>query len=157
MSALPEYAVELATIEQYWYFDRLCKKLAPHKLLEKPFSDTEKQLLAEFLLGYTPHEIAKNTHRATGHSIRTARSKYLYPLIKALIQEVTKEQVQPDSPRTLILLERMGYRKALMSSPKLVDTTLRFSQFAAEQFESDRPQPDIAPSTTFTPSSNSRV
>jgi hypothetical protein len=102
MSALPEYAAELATIEQYWYFDLLCKDLAPHKLLEKPFSDTEKQLLTEFLLGYTPHEIAQKTHRATGHSIRTARSKYLYPLIKALIQEVTKEQVQPDSPRTLI-------------------------------------------------------
>jgi hypothetical protein len=157
MSALPEYAAELATIEQYWYFDLLCKDLAPHKLLEKPFSDTEKQLLTEFLLGYTPHEIAQKTHRATGHSIRTARSKYLYPLIKALIQEVTKEQVQPDSPRTLILLERMGYRKALMASPRLFDASPRLSQFATEQFERDRPQRDIALSTTHLPSSNSWV
>ncbi len=161
MSALPktlaEDLTELNEIDQYWYFAKLCENLAAHKIPEKPLSPTEKQMLAEFLLGYTPNEIAQKFNRADSRSISTSRSGYLYPLIKALIREVTEEPVQPDSPRTLILLEKMGYRKALMASSKTSDASLRFSQFATEQFERDQSQRDIAPSKTPTPSSNSRV
>jgi hypothetical protein len=154
---LPKDLTELDEIDQYWYFDDLCKNLAVYRIPEKPLSPVERQMLTEFLLGYTPNEIAQKFNRADSRSISTSRSSYLYPLIKALIREVTGETIQPDSPRTLILLEKMGYRKALMASSKTSDVSPRLSQFATDQFERDRSRQDIAPSKTPTPISNSRV
>jgi hypothetical protein len=120
MSDLPKDATEFHTIEQYWNFKQLSEKLASHKIPKDPLSTKEEDLLRGFLLGYTPGQIAEKIH-INARSISTARSKYLYPLLKVLIQEETKEAVQPDSPRTLILLEKMGYRKKFMVPVKTLE------------------------------------
>jgi hypothetical protein len=133
MSTFPEYSEEITTIDKYWHFDLLCQDLACHKIPERPLSPVETLLLTEFLLGYTPNEIAKKSNRADAANIRVDRATYLYPLLKSLIYPFTQESLRPNSPHTLILLERMGYRKALMPSPKTFDINTRFHQFADDR------------------------
>jgi hypothetical protein len=135
MFALPEYNDELDTIEQYWHFDRLCQDLADYQVPAKSLSPAQQQLLKDFLLGYTPREIERKTNRA---GMRASRSESLYPLIKALVGSITAESIRPNSPRILMLLERMGYRKALMSPQTANDKNRRLPQFADSQLTSQQ-------------------
>jgi hypothetical protein len=154
MSDLPKDATEFHTIEQYWNFKQLSEKLASHKIPKDPLSTKEEDLLRGFLLGYTPGQIAEKIH-INARSISTARSKYLYPLLKALIQKEIKETeaLQPDSPRTLILLEKMGYREKFMVPVKTCDS----HNHRLSGFDNDPYPPDVAASTTSTHNVNSRV
>lgn len=135
MLPLPEDPNELETIHQYWHFDKLCKDLASYK--GKPLSPKETDWLKCLLLGYESKEIGQITSRADSNgssaSIRTSLSKHLYPLITDLIHDQAQREVLTQGPRMLIWLERFGYRKALMYSPKFCDITPRLSQFETDR------------------------
>jgi hypothetical protein len=99
--------------DEYWDLNRLYEDLT--HLKGKALSNREKQWLRGLLLGYSPGEINRlMLGCSNSRSLRPALAQKLYPLIKQLIHEHTGEDVQLGRCCLPILLERLGYRKALM-------------------------------------------
>jgi hypothetical protein len=108
--------VIIPTIARYWDFSQLCHDLAIHK--GSPLSHREKQFLAYLLLGYGPKDIREQYRRESKSSgTRTTLSRTLYPLLKQFLAQHTQEVVKPGSSgRLVIILEQLGYKKALLTA-----------------------------------------
>jgi hypothetical protein len=104
---------EFLEAEDYWKLDKIYFDLAKFK--GKPLSRREKQWLRGLLLGYTPQEIKKITcGSANSDALRPVLARTLYPWIKQLLNERTGQEIKVRGCRVLVLLEKLGYRKALM-------------------------------------------
>jgi hypothetical protein len=73
---------ESTAIDQYWYFDRLCRDLAKHKLAV--LTEYESQLLKALLLNYNPQKITGFLSSTDG-AIRVAISQRVLPWIELLV------------------------------------------------------------------------
>ena len=111
---LDEPCSNFSEAKKYWYLDRLYQDLAQFK--GKPLSKREKHWLRGLLLGHSPKEINR---LILGHSnsstLRPGLAQKLYPLIKQLVSEQTKQEVELGRCCIPILFEKSGYRKALMT------------------------------------------
>ena len=106
---------EFSEAGMYWYLDQLYQDLAQVK--GKELSNREKQWLRGLLLGYSPREINRLILGcSTSDTLRPGLAQKLYPLIKQLLHEQTKQEIQLGTCCIPILLEKLGYRKALMVS-----------------------------------------
>lgn len=101
--------------ERYWYLDELYQNLARFK--GKPLSNREKQWLRGLLLGYGPKEINRLMLGCSdSKTLRSGLARKLYPLIKQLVNEYARQDVELGRCCLPILLEKLGYRKALMET-----------------------------------------
>jgi len=113
-ASLDDLCPEFSEAEMYWHLDELYQELA--RLKGKPLSSREKQWLRGLLLGYSPREINRLILGCiNSNALRPGLSQKLYPLIKQLISEQTKRETQLGVCCIPILMEKLGYRKALMT------------------------------------------
>lgn len=104
---------EFLEAEDYWQLDEIYFDLAKFK--GKPLSKREKQWLRGLLLGYTPQEIKQITcGSGNSDALRPVLARTLYPWIKQLLYEQIGQEIKVRGCRVLVLLEKLGYRKALM-------------------------------------------
>ncbi len=107
----------IPTIEPYWDFTRLCIDLTQHKHNQKSLSHREKQSLAYLLLGYSPKDISHLYDRSGSNGTRATLCATLYPPLKKLLAQHTPETIRPGSSgRLIVLLEQLGYKKALLTT-----------------------------------------
>jgi hypothetical protein len=112
---LDDLCPEFSEAAMYWYLDELYQDLARFK--GKALSDREKQWLRGLLLGYSPREINRLILGCSNsNALRPGLAQKLYPLIKQLINEHTKQEVELGRCCIPILFEKLGYRKALMKT-----------------------------------------
>ncbi len=105
---------EFEAIDECWWFGKLCQDLA--ELKGKSLSNREIQWLQGLLLGYTPQEINELTcGNKNSNALRPALARGLYPLLKQLIYQRTGQETEIKGGRLLVVLEKLGYRKALLS------------------------------------------
>jgi hypothetical protein len=118
-SKLDDLCPEFSEAAMYWHLDQLYQDLARFK--GKPLSNREKQWLRGLLLGYSPREINRLILGCSNSkALRPGLAQKLYPLIKQLLYENTKQEVQLGTCCIPILMEKLGYRKALMKSVRRV-------------------------------------
>lgn len=110
---LDDVCPEFNEAEMYWYLDKLYQDLAQFK--GKALSNREKQWLRGLLLGYSPKEINRlMLGYSDSKTLRPGLAQKLYPLLKQLLNEHTKQEVELGRCCIPILFEKLGYRKALM-------------------------------------------
>lgn len=106
---------DFSEAEQYWYLDQLYQDLARFK--GKPLSSREKQWLRGLLLGYSPKEINRlMLGCSNSKALRPGLARKLYPLLKQLLMEHAKQDIELGRCCIPILFEKLGYRKALMDA-----------------------------------------
>ena len=114
-TSLDDVCPQFSEAEMYWHLDELYKEL--DRLKGKSLSCREKQWLRGLLLGYSPREINRLMLGCiNSNALRPGLSQKLYPLIKQLISEQTQRETQLGVCCIPILMEKLGYRKALMAS-----------------------------------------
>jgi hypothetical protein len=104
---------EFAEAGKYWHLEDLYSALARQK--GKALSNREKLCLRALLLGFSPKQICQTIYGTNdSRTLRPALSRTLYRFLENLIAEETGLELDIKSCRTIILLEQMGYRSALM-------------------------------------------
>jgi hypothetical protein len=111
---------------QYWHLEDLYRALARQK--GKSLSTLEKLCLRALLLGFSPKQICQTIYGTSdSRNLRPTLSRALYRFLENLIKEETGLELDIKSCRTIILLEQMGYRSALMDPIYKSDSNIRVS------------------------------